>query len=70
MEEKKKMITNKEYLKVCHLTTERFKAIRDIADTYLGRGYPDAPDPDVYMTHIEDEVKLYWKEIDEFYGEK
>ena len=64
------MISNEEYLKVCRLITEHFKAIRDIADTYLSREYPDAPDPDAHMNRIKNEIKLYWRETGEFYGEE
>jgi len=38
---------------------EHFKKIKDIAETYLSRSYPDAPDPEIYMQSIQDEVNAY-----------
>lgn len=38
---------------------EKFKAIRDIADTYLDLTYPDAPDPDQFMEQIEKKIDEY-----------
>lgn len=39
---------------------EKFKAIMDIADTYLlSHTYPDAPDPDQFMERIEKKVAEY-----------
>ena len=39
---------------------EKFKAIRDIADTYLlNHTYPDAPDPDEFMERIEKKLAEY-----------
>lgn len=38
---------------------EKFKAIRDIADTYLGITYPRAPDPDQFMEQIEKKIAEY-----------
>lgn len=38
---------------------EKFKAIRDIADTYLNLRYPDAPDPDQFMGDIDKKLIEY-----------
>lgn len=38
---------------------EKFKAIRDIADTYLNLRYPDAPDPDQFMADIDKKLVEY-----------
>ena len=40
---------------------EKFKAIRDIADTYLNLRYPDAPDPDQFMGDIDKKLVEYGK---------
>lgn len=36
-----------------------FSSIEGVAGDYLSRGYPDAPDPDVYIEKIEEEVNRY-----------
>ncbi len=38
---------------------DKFKAIRDIADTYLNLTYPDAPDPDQFMERIGKQLAEY-----------
>ncbi len=38
---------------------ETFRAIRDIADTYLNQTYPGAPDPDQFMEQIGNKLAEY-----------
>ena len=38
---------------------EKFREIRDIADTYLNLRYPDAPDPDQFMGDIDKKLDEY-----------
>jgi hypothetical protein len=55
-------MNKKEYMEFCRRITRHFKNIRDIADTYLTTDYPEAPDPDIFMEEIEEEIKTYFKE--------
>lgn len=38
-----------------------FKNIEGIAKSYLEISYPEAPDPDVYITKIQDQIEKYLK---------
>ena len=36
-----------------------FKTIKEIAEEYLNRCYPDAPDPDTNIVMIDEQIKNY-----------
>ena len=39
-----------------------FENIKRLAEGYIDRPYPDAPDPDQYIDLIEEQVVMYNKE--------